>query len=160
MNNLQERYIYDVTRRLPAADRAEVAKELAANIADMLPENPTHTELEQVLLTLGEPRLLAEQYRQCPRYLIGPAVYEQYLHVIKLVLPIVGIGLLVVGAVLGGLSAEGDGAMMLAQTASVGVSTALSAMVQTLLWVTLGFVIYERTTQTKASKAPAWSLAS
>lgn len=44
MNNLIERYVYDVTRRLPEKDRDEVSSELKSNIYDMLPENAGKTK--------------------------------------------------------------------------------------------------------------------
>ena len=40
MANLIDKYIYEVTRRLPEKDREDVKKELAANIYDMLRDNP------------------------------------------------------------------------------------------------------------------------
>lgn len=36
-----DRYIYDVIRRLPEKERADVRQELRANIYDMLPEAPS-----------------------------------------------------------------------------------------------------------------------
>jgi uncharacterized membrane protein len=88
MNNLIERYINEVIRRLPEKERDEVREELCANIFDMLSEDPAEEEISKVLESLGEPRKLAEQYRQNPRYLISPANYDDYIRSIKLSMPI------------------------------------------------------------------------
>ncbi|MDF2557373.1 MAG: hypothetical protein K0R71_1201 [Bacillales bacterium] len=81
---LIERYIYAVTKRLPETQRADVAKELRGNIEDMLSDQPTAKEVEDVLLELGEPSKLAFEYRGKKRYLIGPEYFDQYIHVLKL----------------------------------------------------------------------------
>lgn len=97
MNELIERYIYDVTRRLPENTRAEVRKELRANISDMLPENPTQADVEAVLIKLGEPRIMASGYRGKPRFLIAPEWMDEYLQVLKTVLIVFGAIALVSG---------------------------------------------------------------
>jgi len=90
MNDLIERYIYDVTRRLPEATRADVSKELKANINDMLPEKPTDEDIKKVIKELGEPRIMAAGYRQKPRYLVSPEWMDTYIQVLKIVLIIIG----------------------------------------------------------------------
>lgn len=97
MNELIERYIYDVTRRLPEDARAEVGKELRANISDMLSENPSVAEVEAVLIKLGEPRVLASGYRSKPRFLIAPEWMDEYFSVLKTVLIVFGAIALVSG---------------------------------------------------------------
>jgi len=86
MKDMIERYVYDVTRRLPENTRAEVAKELNANIGDMLPEQPSEADIVKVLTTLGEPRELAAGYRTTQRYLISPKWMDEYLMVLKIVM--------------------------------------------------------------------------
>jgi len=88
--NLIERYIYDVTRRLPETSRSEVTKELQANIDDMLSEKPTDAEIEKVLIELGDPRILANEYRGTKRYLIASEYTDDYLETLKFVLIIFG----------------------------------------------------------------------
>lgn len=90
MNDLIERYIHDVTRRLPEASRAEVGKELRANIDDMLPPNATDEDIKKVLIILGEPRVLASKYRGKQRFLISPEWMDEYFQVLKIVLIVVG----------------------------------------------------------------------
>lgn len=84
--NLIDQYVYAVVKRLPEKARAEVEKELRANIEDMLPDDYTEADVEQALLTLGNPVVLAHRYRDKPRYLIGPELYGNYLYVLKIVM--------------------------------------------------------------------------
>lgn len=88
MKNLIERYVYDVTRRLPEAQKSEVSKELTANIEDMLSEDHSEDNIKKVLIELGNPRILATNYRQKPRYLISPDWMEDYLQTLKIVIVI------------------------------------------------------------------------
>ncbi len=86
MNNLIERYVYDVVRRLPEKVREEVAKELRSNIEDMLSLDPTEKEIKNVLEKLGHPRTLANSYRDKKRFLIGPEWFDDYVLVLKIVM--------------------------------------------------------------------------
>lgn len=147
MDNIIERYVYAVTRRLPEKEREEVRRELTANICDMLPDDPGNEEISAVLYELGEPAKLAEKYRQNPRYLISPALYDYYIRAIKLVLPIVGAVLFIVGVALGTVDSMKSGADLagfISNVMSNGISLSLSAVVQVLVWTTIGFVIAER----------------
>ena len=138
MNELVERYIYDVTRRLPEKERIEVGRELEASITDMLPDNPSEQETIDVLIKLGEPRKLAEQYRQKPQFLISPAMYESYIAVLKTVVAIVAGVLACIGAVMAFTSESLY--IIISQTIGMAVEGALQAA----FWVTIGFVIAER----------------
>ncbi len=163
MNSLIERYVYDVVRRLPEKDRDEVSRELTANIRDMMPDDATQDEISAVLLELGRPAKLAEQYRQNPQYLISPAIYDNYVRTLKLVLPIVGIVLLIVGMVLGLLDSikadSTNAADYISSIISNGISMGVSAAFQTLFWITLGFVIAERSgAKVKEGKESEWTL--
>lgn len=161
MDNLIERYVYDVTRRLPEKDREEVSKELKSNIYDMLPENADENERKMVLYNLGSPASLAEKYRQKPRYLISPAVYEDYVRVLKWVLPLVGVVVLVIGMILGAIDAIKDGMVdlpyLISNTLSKGIAMGVSAVFQALIWTTVGFVIADRTgAKANKSKEQEW----
>ncbi len=100
MNKLVERYIYDVTRRLPDKIREEVTNDLRANILDMLSEDPSDQEIIIVLKDLGNPRQLANNYRGKPHYLISPEWMDDYLVALKIVLIVFAI-LSAVGGVIG-----------------------------------------------------------
>lgn len=99
---LIERYVYDVTRRLPEKQREDVSRELLTEIQDMVEDRvegkrPTKKQIYATLAELGSPRSLADRYREKPRYLIGPDYYEPYISLLKtLLLVIVPILLFVV----------------------------------------------------------------
>lgn len=148
MDNLIERYVYDVTRRLPEKERDEVSKELKSNIYDMLPESADENEIKTVIYRLGAPASLADKYRR-PRYLISPAVYDDYMRVLRWVLPLVGGVVLAIGMIWGAINAIKDGMVdlsyLIRSIMSNGISFGVSAAFQALVWVTAGFAIAERT---------------
>lgn len=146
MENLIERYIYDVVRRLPEKEGQDVRRELRANIDDMLPENPSEADVEAVLCQLGAPADLADQYRQQPRFLISPAVYSDYIRALKWVLPLVAGILFVLGMVLALTDSTLDIAAteIFAHTLTQGIGLAVEGSFQVLFWITLGFAIADR----------------
>lgn len=150
MDKLIKRYIYDVIRRLPEKEQEEVSQELEANIYDMLSENASEEEVKEVLYELGSPAELAEKYRHSPKYLISPAIYEEYIKVLKWVLPVVGIVFLGIGVIIGAVESISDDGMIainlfIKNLFTKGISMGISATLQTLVWTTIGFVIAERT---------------
>lgn len=158
-----ERYVYDVARRLPEKDREEVKKELRANIYDMLPDGATEEQIKNVLYELGSPASLAEKYRQKPRYLISPAFYDEYVRVLKWVLPLVGVIVMVIGFAVGAFDAVKAGsenyALVFGEILSKGVSMGVSAAFHVLVWTTLGFVIAERSGEkSKQSGEYSWRI--
>ncbi|MFD2923997.1 HAAS signaling domain-containing protein [Halobacillus naozhouensis] len=85
------RYVYSVSKRLPEAQRKDVADELRGLIEDMLEERVqdrevTEEDVEMVLLELGHPRILARKYRGEKRHVIGPELYDLYILVLKIAL--------------------------------------------------------------------------
>lgn len=80
-----DRYVYAVVKRLPEKSRADVEEELRANIEDMLPVPYDEADVHKVLLSLGNPAALAEQYRETKRYLISPELYGSYIYVLRIV---------------------------------------------------------------------------
>lgn len=93
---LIERYIYAVTNKLPTNQRADIEKELRGLIEDMLEEQlqgreATDEDVQQVLAELGDPREMANRYRDAKQYLIGPELFSSYLSVLKIVIIAVSI---------------------------------------------------------------------
>ena len=160
MNELIKRYVYDVTRRLPERDRAEVEKELLANIYDMLPDSPAESEVREVLNGLGSPAELANKYRTSPNYLISPAIYDDYIRAIKWILPLVGIIAMAAGMVFGAIDSIKDEfaeiSVVISSLISNGIGMGLSAAMQVLIWTTIGFAIADRTKH--GAKNTAWSV--
>lgn len=144
MNDMIERYIYDVTRRLPESERSEVKRELEASITDMLPENPSEQDIANVLTKLGAPRILAEQYRQKPRYLISPAMYDSYISALKTVTLIVALVCACAGALLEIFTASGNVIDSVGRLFGQAISFAVEGGLQAAAWVTIGFIIADR----------------
>ncbi len=155
MNNMIERYVQDVARRLPEKDREDVKKELRANIYDMLAGDESDEAVKKVLYQLGSPASLAEKYRSKPQYLISPAYYDQYVSVLKWVLPLVGVVVMVIGFATGAFDAvkAGTDNFFLAAGGifAKGLSMGFSAAFHALFWTTVGFIIAERSRE-KVSK--------
>ena len=91
MNDLVDRYIWAVVKRLPAELRDDVADELRTTVADMLEERGAEGDasVRDVLLELGDPAELALGYTGGRRYLIGPGLYPMYSRLLRLLLSIV-----------------------------------------------------------------------
>ncbi|MCV2232582.1 hypothetical protein [Paracholeplasma manati] len=87
MNDYIERYIYDVTKRLDEKQREDISKELEANIYDMLGEDQSTENIKTVLTTLGSPAKMAMNYKE-PRYLISPELFDDYKHVLVIVVAV------------------------------------------------------------------------
>ena len=153
--DLINRYIYAVTRNLPSTIQEEVSLELRAHIGDMLADNPTESEIKDVLKNLGNPRDLAEEYQPKKRYLIGPKFYGQYIFVLKLVTGIVATVLLVLNAVTWGVTYSEETTMI--QLIVNLINTPIQALIQSALWVTFVFYILERK-DIRLSEGKEWSI--
>lgn len=167
---LIERYIYVVTKELPESSKEDVAKELRANIEDMLPDHYEENDVINVLQELGNPWKLAEEYQPNQRYLISPAYYGKYISVLKLVLSIV-LPIMVLVTFLGllfsnpELNVTTDQSIIIQQVITNGIGVVIEAGLQVVLWVTLVFVVLERKMLEKSpvmghikSKEENWSI--
>ncbi len=164
-----ERYIYEVTRRLPQDQREDVGRELRGLIDDMLEERQENEKTEQqnaedVLKELGAPFALAGKYRGEKRYLIGPEYFEQYWFVLKLVLICVTVGMVIAAIVqavtqdvtwTGIVQSLGEGSAqagipmgsfvgIAASTVGMAIANIFMGLIQGFAWVTIIFVIIER----------------
>jgi len=90
VSKLIERYVYDVTRRLPEKMREDVASELNSNIYEMLGENYSDEDVKNVLFSLGKPRELSNNYRTSKKNLISEEWMGDYLFTLKIVLIVLG----------------------------------------------------------------------
>lgn len=104
-NDLIERYIYAVTRRLPSKLRAEVGEELRGLIDDMLTDRcgeltPQDKDVRVVLTELGSPAEVAEKYTaDSSKCLIGMPYYYTYTTVLKIVLCCVVLGIILASVI-------------------------------------------------------------
>lgn len=100
-NDLIERYVYAVTKRMNRKQRDDVAQELRSLIDDMLAERcgeeaPTEKDVRVVLTELGTPQELYAKYDEdADKCLIGQPYYSTYKFVMKIVLAAVTIGILI-----------------------------------------------------------------
>ncbi|WP_292863896.1 permease prefix domain 1-containing protein [Microbacterium sp.] len=142
---LTDRYIDAVIRTLPERQRADVAQELGAAIADQLDARiesgePADAAERRVLIDLGDPDRLAAGYADRPLHLIGPRSYLAWKRLLVLLLWIVP-----------ACAAVGVGTAELISGAGVGeligaiVPVVISVIVHVCFWVTLVFAVIERT---------------
>lgn len=143
--SLIDKYVAEVGRHLPEKDRADIENEIRTMVDDMLEERgPSAANDEKVVVEtleqIGDPKLLAGRYAPPKRYLIGPEWYEGYLTVLQrilfTVLPIVAVVRFILSlsnSPLDFIGAVGD-----------AVGSAFSVGTQILFWVTLVFVLLER----------------
>ncbi len=148
--SLTDRYLDAVVRRLPDASRVETAERLRASIdADVATRVAAGSDPEaaerDALAALGDPDRVAAGVVGRPLNLIGPAVYLDWLRLLKLLLvvavPAVG-AVLVFAQVLAGIPVLEIVLTTLSTMISVGFGIAF--------WVTVVFVIIERTRQGEA----------
>lgn len=142
---LIDRYVYAVVKRLPAAQRGDIEKELRSLIEDMTAETvaagqPEKTAVDTVLRKLGHPALLAAQYRGVEQHLIGPGLYYLYALVLKIVLLATGGGLLIAMLV----SFIVNGGQDPLQTILETIGSLFSGLIGAFGWVTLIFAAIER----------------
>ena len=140
-----KRYVYAVTKRLPEKQREDVARELESDIEAMISnraggKKPTEKHTREVLIELGDPAIFAQQYGEGQRYLIGPALFETYITLLKtlfaIVLPIVGAIALIAGVV-----AMQPVGKLIVDTLGATIETG----VHMFFWLTFIFVCLERT---------------
>lgn len=96
---MMERYIFEVTKRVPKDMREEITLELQSLIDDMCGDG--EATVEEVLQKLGSPQEFARKYRDIPKYLIGPEYYDNYMWVLKLALGAIMLAALVSSVVQG-----------------------------------------------------------
>lgn len=157
MKNVIERYVYDVTRRLPEETREEVKQELLANIDDMLGEDRSEENIEKVLLELGEPRLLATRYQTKERYLISPAYFDDYVRVLKIVMVIFVVVSLVFGAIDLMINLDITSPWtVIGDVIGRMIGDSFTALLSAFAWVTVIFFVIERAE--KSSKLREWKL--
>lgn len=147
--NYVDRYIYAVVKYLPEKDRAEISEELRANISDMLGDDPSEENIVRILEEMGSPFKLALSYMSSEHYIIGPKVYHLYLEVLK----IVAVAAVIIGIItftLELITEVGDIASLGGIIGIIvsGFTTIFSVLVGLIFWVTVIFVIIERTDST------------
>jgi len=152
--DLINRYVYQVVRRLPQSQRADIEAELRGLIDDMLSARGggSREDVIAVLRELGRPSELAARYSGARRSLIGPEYYDTYLLVLRIVLAAVAFGMTVAQAI--GFVADAPASI----PAAVGgfIAAIFAALVQAFAWVTAIFAVFERCTKGSPFKDSEW----
>lgn len=142
MDTLTDRYVQEVVRRLPAANRDDVGRELHATIADTLEarDEPDRDAAERAVLTeMGDPIRLAARYADRPLALIDPDLYPTYVRLLTVLLATVVPLVTVISTVADVLEHNEFGS---AVTSAVGTLVTVGA--QVFAWLTLGFFLFSR----------------
>ncbi len=145
IQELFDRYVYAVVKRLPQKQRSDISRELSSLLDDMLESRgemgkPALADAQALLLELGDPKQLAEKYREPKRYLIGPDFYGNYSLVLKIVLLCTAFGM----ALAKTLEYFLERPETLWIFAGQGLFEIFLALVQAFTWVTVIFALLER----------------
>lgn len=141
--SLIDRYVYAATKGMPPNTRKDVAKELRATIEDEIEAKggPTKKNTSAVLTELGDPAILAQQYKGRKNYLIGPDLYYLFVRLLRLILIIVLPILFVVNLVTG----FSDGIENVISLIGYALGHTIAGAITITFWVGLTFFILERT---------------
>ena len=156
-STLTDRYIAATVASLPPASQDDVRAELTASIGDAIDARMDQGEdaaaAERAVLTdLGDPGILAAGYADRPLQLIGPKYFLTWWRLLKLlwiIVPICAFG----GVALAKLI-EGAG---IGDVVGTAIGVGISSIVHVAFWVTLVFVILERT-GTDTGTGTEWTL--
>lgn len=143
------RYVYEVIRRLPKEKRADIEQELRTLIEDEM-QNQKTKPVADILLAFGSPSDFAGQYLDKKRVLIGPRYYDSFLKIMKIVISIV------VGAIFLGLLTSivfGENSLSFAFVGEM-INAMWNGALITFAFITLGFMLAEKFS--KAEEQPTW----
>ncbi|MET8283456.1 permease prefix domain 1-containing protein [Micromonospora sp. NPDC005174] len=155
MNTLTDRYLAATLRSVPAQRRDEIATELRASIEDMIEDRAgggadAAAAEREVLTELGNPDRLAARYADRRLQLLGPTYYLVWLRLLKLLLSFIPALAGTVVAVVAVVEGKGFGAI------GPGLVVALHVAVHICFWLTLTFVLIERSQPT--IDLPDWTV--
>lgn len=142
---LTTRYIEATVKSLPAHLQQDVRDELSGSIADAIESHieqgalPADAE-KAVLLELGDPSALAAGYADRPLHLIGPKYYLTWQRLLKILIVVIPLCAAGGTAIAKGLAGSSTIDVLLG---AAGI--ALTTAVHVAFWVTVVFVILERT---------------
>lgn len=155
---LTDRYVYATIRAVPEAQREDLARELRAEIDEMVAARTEAGEAladaeRATLLGLGDPERLAASYADRPLQLIGPTYFLVWKRLLTTLLLWVPATLALVLVVLGLLDSGDD----VAEVIGEGIGTGFQVALHIAFWTTLVFALMDR--YGTPSDAPEWSLA-
>jgi hypothetical protein len=143
MNNMEliERYVYQVGKRLPSKNRADIVSEIRSSLEDQLDARaegePSEAQAVELLTEMGSPESVAASYFPEGQYLVGPTLYPLFRVIVGIVLAAV------IGAQLIGVAA----AVVFSQESINAVETLLGILLSVPIavgWVVIVFAILQR----------------
>ncbi|MFJ6003826.1 hypothetical protein [Arthrobacter sp. NPDC092385] len=155
MTTLTDRYVWAALRTVPESQRCDVDREVRHRIEQDIRARVDSGDQEAsaesaALMELGDPERIAAAYTGRQLTLIGPRYYLDWLRLLKTVtaiaVPVVAAVVLVTG-----LLATGD----VGGAIGSALSTAIQVALQIAFWITLLFVVLERSSA--AGTWPSWS---
>ena len=152
-------YIQEVTRRLPEKMREDIALELRSTIEDTLPDHFSERDVKKALEQLGNPASLAAQYKDQPMHLIGPKFYDIYKTILKIVLLAAPFAALI-GFFIGEIGTIAESETFLLYIVSIlgeGLWIVIDTAIHAFFWVTIIFIILERTVSPTVQTPLSWS---
>jgi hypothetical protein len=168
MSTLTDRYIAEVLRGVPEAQRADLEQELRTSIADAIegsqgaadgsidttgPDDPGPSAEAAALTELGDPAKLAASLTDGPQYLIGPGLYWEYRKVLRALLMIVPtVVALAVSTV------EAFSGTPLLEALLDGVWLFVTVGIAVAFWTTFGFAIAEHTGTREIPDQRPWTV--
>lgn len=154
--DLIDRYVYQVIKRLPQAQREDIEQELRGLIDDMLSaraDAPSKEDVTTVLRELGHPAELASKYSGTKRWLIGPGYFDIYLMVLKIVLAVTGFGMLL-AQVIGFVSAPPQDVWT---AFGLFFGSVIGGLIQAFAWVTGIFALIEHFAKDAPYRGKDWN---
>lgn len=156
--SLTDRYVRAVLGGVPAERRPEVEAKLRDAITtavdSRVAEGQPPDEAERSMLTdLGDPMRVSADYTGRELHLIGPALYPDYIRLLRLLLTIV---VPIVGVVVGAVTAVSGADLW--SIVSAGVGTAFAVGVQVAFWVTVVFALIDRYGGRTRADSSTWGL--
>ncbi|HEY7225261.1 MAG TPA: permease prefix domain 1-containing protein [Micromonosporaceae bacterium] len=154
--SLTERYIQAALRSVPPAKRSDIDAELRSSIADAVEDRVAAgadaAQAEEAVLTeLGDPARLAANYTGAPLHLIGPALYLDYVRLLRVllatVLPLTAAAVAVVQVALH---------VPAGRVVATVVGTTLTTGLHLVFWTTLGFALLERAPGVRTPLTGPW----
>lgn len=157
-------YVHEVARRLPEKNREDITLELRSTIEDMLPDDYNEDDVKSVLEKLGSPSTLANGYLDRPMHLIGPRYFDAYTTLLKMIVPIAAVIALISMVAENFIGYSGDQAVLnvILKLIGEGIGEIFEVGLHVFFWLTLLFVILERTnkdkdTQSLTTKFKKWT---
>jgi hypothetical protein len=153
MSTLTDRYVWGVLRAVPETQRRDLEPEIRALVADAVEARvaagTVAAEAERAaLVELGDPEHLAARYTDRRLYLLGPGHFVEWRRLLTLLLPIVVPITAIAVAGAGHLGGRAVPELVLD-----ALGTALMVGIQLTFWITVVFVLLERSGQPPLGEA-------